>query len=186
MIGSIIANIKTLLNIAATANSILCSCHVLLTKQRCAATRCKTRLRHPTFHFDELDHIRLIVRAHQSPSQKCSQQHPPLGRQSIHPGSIRGSKGVGAVQGQKGREEGGKLHRVAVQGHDNALQHTNSSLVGCADALLVFTACTDNSISSWMATYPGGLGVRRGGWGCFQGVGEDPIPSLSNPMKSSV
>lgn len=80
--------------------------------------------------------------AHQGSRQECGEQHPPLGRQGIHPSSIGCSQGVGAVEGQEGRQEGGKLHWVTVQGHDDALQHAHSSLVGGGDALLVLTACT--------------------------------------------
>ena len=107
------------------------------------------------------------MRAHQRSGQKGGQQHPPLGRQGIHPRSIRGSEGIRAVQGQKGREEGGKLHRVSIEGHDDTLQHANSSLVGCADAQLVFTACTRQQTQVMHSAGPGEERVAwyEGGWG---------------------
>jgi len=94
-----------------------------------------------TLHLDELDHVRLIVRAHQGSGQESRQQHAPFGRQGVHPSSIWRSQCIGAVQSQEGRQEGRKLHRVTVQGHDDALQHAHSGLVCCLDAQLVFAAC---------------------------------------------
>ena len=106
--------------------------------------------------------------AHQGSGQEGGQQHPPLGWQGIHPSSIGGGEGVGGVQGQEGGEEGRKLHGVAVQGHDDALQHADSGLVGCGDALRVFAACSSQQNQS-----PGGL-VRWGGGG-------EPVTGLPYP-----
>ena len=55
-----------------------------------------------TFHLDELDHVRLVVGAHQGSGQKRRQQHSPLGGESIHRSRVRGCEGVGAVEGQEG------------------------------------------------------------------------------------
>ena len=101
---------------------------------------CQQRDEQHTFHLDEFDHVRLIVRAHQGSGQKSCQQHAPFGRQGIYPSSIWCSQCIGAVESQEGWEEGRELHRVAVQGHDDALQHAHSGLVGCLDAQLVFAA----------------------------------------------
>ena len=145
-----IINVVTIINTAGTAKSsflLLFMPHLAYRAVSCCQLLATLGR---TFHFDELDHIRLVVWAHQRSGQEGGQQNPPLGRQGIHPSSIRGSEGIGAVQGEERWEEGCKLHRVAIKSHDDALQHTNSSLVGCADALLVFTACTDSSARPWI------------------------------------
>lgn len=100
----------------------------------------KQRDEQHTLHLDELYHVRLIVRAHQGSGQESRQQHAPFGRQGIYPSSIWCSQCIGAVESQEGWEEGRKFHRVAVQSHDDALQHAHSGLVGCLDAQLVFAA----------------------------------------------
>lgn len=79
---------------------------------------------------------------HQGSGQESCQQHTPFGRQGIDSSSIWCCQGIGAVQSQEVRQEGGKLHRVAIQSHDDTLQHAHSSSVGCLYPLLVVATCT--------------------------------------------